>query len=178
MRLPIPGLFHGNEIKSTNPSCKSTNSLIMDSAECFRQLVGWQVLMNLCYTPLDMFAVYVTLYLLLILFVAVISKVLEDHVLTFFPAGLTVYNSTVTEYFRSMLTINMIIGVAVGLKLMMLWYDAQLKSKELISRQTQTELTQLHAQLKVTKNRVRIADAFLPIGDTFKDDFFRRIGEG
>jgi hypothetical protein len=129
-------------------------------------LVGWQVLLNLCYTPVDMFAVYVTLYLLLpgilhrkrillngllylvvIAIVAVVSKELEDHVYTFFPAELVEHNSTITEYFRSMLTINMIVGVAVGIKLVMLWYDQQLKSKELISRQVQTELTQLRAQL-------------------------------
>jgi len=30
---------------------------------------------------------------------------------------------------------------------------------------------------EVTKNRVRIADAYLPIGETYKDDFFKRIGE-
>lgn len=30
---------------------------------------------------------------------------------------------------------------------------------------------------EVTKNRVRIGDSYLPIGDTYKDDFFRRLGE-
>jgi len=130
------------------------------------QNTGWQILLNICYTPLDMFAVYITLYVLLpgilnqkrilingllylvvILFVAVISKILEDHVFTFFPQNLIEYNSTITEYFRSMLTINMIVGVAVGIKLVLLWYDSQLKSKELISRQVETELSQLRAQL-------------------------------
>lgn len=126
----------------------------------------WQLLMNLCYTPLDMFAVYVTLYallpgvlnrkhlarnallyLILILFVAVASNLLENHVFTFFPANMAERESLISEYFKSILMINMIIGVAVGFKLLMLWYEAQLKSQELASRQAQTELVQLREQL-------------------------------
>ncbi len=128
--------------------------------------LGWQLLMNLCYTPLDMFAVYITLYgllpgilnrrhlarnallyLVLILFVAVASNLLENHVFTFLPASLAEHESLVSEYFKSILMINMIIGVAVGFKLLMLWYESQLKSQELTSRQTQTELVQLREQL-------------------------------
>jgi two-component system, LytTR family, response regulator len=29
---------------------------------------------------------------------------------------------------------------------------------------------------EVTKNRVRIGDTYLPVGDTYKEDFFRRLG--
>jgi hypothetical protein len=128
--------------------------------------IGWPVVQNLCYTPVDMFAVYVTLYgllpgilnrkqivinsilyLVLLLFVAIISKELEDHVFTFFPESVVDHNSTPAEYFRSMLIINMIVGAAVGMKLLMLWYDAQIKSQELISQQTQSELAHLRGQL-------------------------------
>ncbi len=30
---------------------------------------------------------------------------------------------------------------------------------------------------EVTKNRVRIGDTYLPVGETYKDEFFRRLGE-
>lgn len=128
--------------------------------------IGWAVVQNLCYTPVDMFAVYITLYgllpgilnrkrilvngllyLALIVFVAFISKELEDHVFTFFPENIVDRNSTSVEYFRSMLIINMIIGAAVGMKLLMLWYDAQIKGQELISQQTLSELAHLRSQL-------------------------------
>ena len=127
---------------------------------------GWGLLENVCYTPLDMIAVYITLYVLLkeilkrkriilngliyvvmVVALAFLSKILKDHVLTFIPQSLIIYKSDLREYFRSILVINMIVGVAVGFKLLMLWYDAQLKSQELANRQIQTELTQLRAQL-------------------------------
>lgn len=128
--------------------------------------LGWNLLLNVCYTPVDMLVVYVTLYVLLpgilnrkriivngllylaLLFVAaVVSRELEDHVLTFFPESLIQHYSPISEYYRSMLIINMIVGVAVGIKVILLWYDSQIHSKELLTRQVQTELSQLRAQI-------------------------------
>jgi len=38
-------------------------------------------------------------------------------------------------------------------------------------------LVSLDKMREVSKNRVRIGDTYLPVGDTYKDDFFRRLGE-
>lgn len=129
-------------------------------------LLGWQLIMNLCYTPLDMFAVYITLYALLpgilnrkrivinsllyiglLVSIAGISNFLEEHVITFIPQELVERNTIIIEYFRSVMMLNMIIGVAVGIKLAVLWYQEQLKNQEITKRQAQTELAQLREQL-------------------------------
>lgn len=128
--------------------------------------LGWTVLMNICYTPVDMLAVYTTLYyllprllkrkqillnvflyLLLTLTLSILSRFLKDHVLTFLPDDLVENKSWIGEYYRSTMILNMIVFVAVGLKLLMLWYDAQLRSQELANRQIQSELIQLRAQI-------------------------------
>ncbi len=38
-------------------------------------------------------------------------------------------------------------------------------------------LVSLDKMREVSKNRVRIGDTYLPVGDTYKDEFFRRLGE-
>ena len=127
--------------------------------------ISIRLVSNLCYVPLDMMAVYFTLYIflpmimkrrqfviagllyiLMVVALALLSKLLKEHVYTFLPPVL-LQGSVERELFNSTLVINMIVGMAVGAKLLMLWYAIQLKSKEMENQQTRSELAHLRSQL-------------------------------
>ena len=125
-----------------------------------------RLLTNLCYVPIDMLVVYICLYLLLprilehrkfyttaliyiilVILMAILSRYLKYNVYTFLPESLYDNDSLLGEYFNSALVINMIVGAAIGTKLLTLWYSMQIKSQTLDRQRSEAELENLRLQL-------------------------------
>lgn len=130
------------------------------------ELLKGRLLTNLLYVPLDMVAVYISLYvflprilrkklwfstalmyILMIIVLAAISRYLKYEVYTFLPPSIMKPDTVIGEYFNSAQIINMIVGSALGIKLTLLWYDMQITSQELSRERTEAELAHLRSQL-------------------------------
>lgn len=131
-----------------------------------QEAIGLRILNNLLYVPLDMVAVYFSLYYLLpkvmfrkqivvsafiylitIILLAIAAKLLKEYVYVFLPSPSSGLTTLSRELFYSLLTLNMIAGMAIGVKLLMIWFSMQIKSKEMEHEKTQSELVHLRSQL-------------------------------